>query len=210
MNIEEQIFHPETDKNFFNSDRQNLQKSYSQDHEELIDTAEMKSLLLGMKKNKQRCLANFSERMTFNDHQLKILEKCMNDLDVQEIDLIDLPDEPMTDAGVSYLAQIPWLRELNLGDCRGITDKGVKVIGEKLKNLESLSICLNLRVTDITPLQNLTNLKVLDIGRTRVKHVDFGWIKNSELVSLDVRDSMISEDDQMKIAEILQKKNKCK
>ena len=173
----------------------------------MIDITTMENIIVGMKKSNETCLENPLEMMTFADDQLKMLAECINSLHAESIDTIILPDEPITDAGVYHLTKIPQLKCLSLGGCLEVTDRGVKMIGEKLRNLEFLSLC-SCDLTNVTPLKNLKNLKRLDIRRTRVSYIDIDWIKNSNLVYLDVRDTLISDFDQEEIAKILEDKNK--
>ena len=195
------------DQNCFNSDISNCQKSPSKEKSKMMDITTMTSIIFGMKKSDETCLQNCLEMMTFADDQLKMLAESMNSLHAENIDAIILPDEPITDAGVYHLTGIPWLKDLSLGGCLEVTDRGVKMIGEKLKNLECLSLC-SCDLTNVTPLKNLKNLKRLDIRWTGVNYIDIDWIKNSNLIYLDVRDTLISDDDQEEIAKILEGKNK--
>ncbi|MBC1435568.1 hypothetical protein HB848_09470 [Listeria rocourtiae] len=69
---------------------------------------------------------------------------------------------------LSYLAPLKKLRELSLGDVRGVTDLSPL---SGLTNLEYLFLWSNTGITDLSPLAQLTKLEQLELNKTSVTSI---------------------------------------
>ncbi len=92
----------------------------------------------------------------------------MRHLDVlTKLQVLHLADARITDRGLSYIKEMPRLRELSLWRCQHITDAGLEHL-KVLKGLRSLDLRRCPQLTD----RGLEHLK----GLTRLEHLDFSVV----------------------------------
>ena len=110
-----------------------------------------------------------------------------------ELEVLDLRESKLTDAGLAHVAALANLKWLNL-DGVGVTDSGL----ENLKNLSSLEklVLSNTAVTDagLIHLHGLANLESLDLDGTTVTDAGLAHLVSlSKLRALSLIDTAVTD-----------------
>jgi len=118
-----------------------------------------------------------------------------------------LSEMDVSDETVDILCKLYWLKGLYL-PLNNLTNSSVRKIAQQLPDLEELSLSGNKKINDISPLQNMTQLKVLWINETQVclTQDDIRWIEMSKLENFDFRGIPIQGSQEIFLLERWEKK----
>ena len=111
----------------------------------------------------------------------------------------------LSNKGVECLAAIPHIQCLRL-TCNHITDERVEIIGENCVNLKDLNISENL-ITSLKPLYKLKKLTSLTACLTDVTECDNSWLKNSDILFINLNMTFIEGSRLREISKILESKS---
>src|SRR5690606_37914108 len=104
-----------------------------------------------------------------------------------EVGALYLQNTDITDTHLALLSHFPHLKTLNLRHCSGLTDAGLKYVGQATQ-LESLSFSWN-GLTDrgMSFLRDLTRLRELGLGGTKITDEGLKHLQHmTELEELDL------------------------
>ena len=97
---------------------------------------------------------------------------------------LNLDDCAITDLALRHVAKLP-LRELYLGNCRLITDRGMEVLGAETRDMRNLNLwgCENISDSGLKFLTSMTNLRKLCLEEcTRITDAGLLTLSSSALV----------------------------
>lgn len=131
-------------------------------------------------RDKKIYIMNVYKDSKINNEDLRYLQ---NDAISNNLEILGLHNESITDEGIKYLLGLKKLRSLGIYECQ-LTDKGMEYIGQ-LENLEELDISQT-KVTDegLKHLKGLKKLKELILSDTAITGEGFKYLK--ELPNLRV------------------------
>ena len=132
--------------------------------------------------------------MECTDEDAKSLVFTMKKMNAINIKAIYMSCTWLTDKGVAEFCQLGWLKELDVSQCKNITDNAVSEIAQNLIHLERLIIMGNRDITNINPLKNIKSLTCLDVSYTKVKNCDLEWIRKSKLKFICIHNTQLTKD----------------
>jgi Leucine Rich repeat len=123
-------------------------------------------------------------------------EDCQKVAKLRDIVTVDFTFAELTDASLSYLVSLPQLSFLYLEKCSGITDDGMKHVGQ-LKHLRRLELSwLPISDRGIGSLGGLNELRYLNLNNTGVTDLQFGIVPpDGELETLSINQTPLSDEE---------------
>lgn len=156
--------------------------------------------------NNQESINNSGNYSDLTDDKIDSLTFWLQDFDVTNIKTIIIPEANITDRAIDHLCRLKWLERLDISSGKSITNESVKAIGQNLLQLKVLDLTFNMEITNIDPLGGLKELEILEISYTSVKHLNIEWVRKSKLIRVNLESTLVEDNEQKKINELLEKK----